>query len=154
MLQPRYTSRVSERPVEEWTDAELEDAAEHVNRERYPDQAALLDAEIARRSHLPEHIRVVGQRCGALIGWVRYGYPMASLDVYLDRLFVRTFTNRTVTIPLGSITALRVQRDFVTRYLRVEHSLADQPELGLWVKNFREVAAAISRVSGCSVIDD
>jgi hypothetical protein len=71
---------MSDSALSRYTLEELQDAASKVNRDRYPERAVALDAELAKRTAgagLPRLLLSV--RCGARTGWTCYEYPMGEL---------------------------------------------------------------------------
>jgi hypothetical protein len=139
---------MAERTLDEWTDAELLDAAAHVNREKYPDEAAALDCELARRRIAAP---LFEQHCGLRIGWTYYDHPLGRIALYPDRVVVTSLSGNKATVPFASLTGLAYQRDPMAKFLQLEHTAVDTPEVAVWTPDLEKLAGRIAAMTGLSL---
>ena len=85
--------------------------------------------------------------CGARIGWTYFDYPLASLELFTDRVVVRAIAGPSATVRLEHLTALRMTREIVATLLELVHS-DNAPEVAVWVSDPGRLADRISRASG------
>lgn len=128
-----------------YTNDELRDALSKVEAHRYPAEAAALMAERTARVASGRWERLLYRgRCAARVGWWYTGYPLAGIQVYAQHLSV-TAWDKTFSVAIGEIRSLSFQREFLARYLVIEHTNAATPELAIWMPRTRQLVSVLEK---------
>lgn len=142
---------MSERNPSEYTREELQDIASHIDRRKYPQRAAAIDAALQACGGpvLPER-PILDVRCSARIGQMYYINGVARLLVFSEHIEVKTFLRRE-SLRIDTITALELEREFLARWIQIRHRDREMETLAVRIlfgtnKLLADLRAAIGEV--------